>query len=168
MKAKNKSRLIVFFISLLVYLCLTSFADIQEIISGIIVATIVSLLAGQFFLSSNNIGNLPRRIWYGIGYIFKFLWEMAKANINVAFLVLHPKVPIEPGIVKVKTDLETDAALTVLANSITLTPGTLTIDINPEKQELYIHWISVISKQKKKCSEEIAGRFEKLLKEVFE
>ena len=168
MNKKNKSRLIVFLLSLFVYLGLTSFTDIQEIITGIIVALIVSLLAGKFLLTSEGKGNFFGRLYHGVIYFFKFLWEMAKANFHVAYLVLHPKVPIKPGIVKIKTNLKNETALTVLANSITLTPGTLTVDINPEEQELYIHWIDVISSDKEVCSQEIAGRFEKLLMEVFE
>ena len=168
MKRKNKGRLIVFILSLLVYLGLTSFVSLQEIITGLIVSVIVSLLAGRFLLAEDGNSGFLARFFKGIIYFFKFLWEMAKANLHVAYLVLHPQVPIEPGIVKVKTSLKRDSALTVLANSITLTPGTLTVDINPEEQELYIHWIDVISTDKEKCSEEIAGRFEKLLMEVFE
>lgn len=168
MSKNNKSRLIVFILSLLVYLGLTSFTDIQEIITGIIVSVIVSLLAGKFLLSAEGDGNVFQRFVKGIAYFFKFLWEMAKANLHVAYLVIHPGVPIKPGIVKITTRLKKDSALTVLANSITLTPGTLTVDINPEEQELYIHWIDVISTDKEECSKEIAGRFEKLLMEVFE
>ena len=168
MNRKNKSRLIVFLLSLFVYLGLTSFTDVQEIITGLIVSVIVSLLAGKFLLSAEGDGNFFIRFYHGILYFFKFLWEMAKANFHVAYLVLHPKVPIKPGIVKIKTRVKKDSALTVLANSITLTPGTLTVDINPEEQELYIHWIDVISPETEACSKEIAGRFEKLLMEVFE
>lgn len=168
MNKKNKSRLIVFILSLFVYLGLTSFTDIQEIIAGIVVALIVSLLAGKFLLVTEGRGNFFKRFFYGVIYFFKFLWEMAKANLHVAYLVLHPDVPIRPGIVKITTRLSEKVALTVLANSITLTPGTLTVDINPDEQELYIHWIDVVSPEKEACSEEIAGRFEKLLMEVFE
>ncbi|MCF7885380.1 MAG: Na+/H+ antiporter subunit E [Candidatus Marinimicrobia bacterium] len=168
MTKENKGRVIVFILSLFVYLGLTSFTDLQEIITGVIVAIIVSLLVGKFLLSTESKGNAFKRFFYGIAYFFKFLWEMAKANLHVAYLVIHPQVPIKPGIVKIKTNLKDDTALTVLANSITLTPGTLTVDINPAEQELYIHWIDVISTDKEECSREIAGRFEKLLMEVFE
>ena len=168
MKKEFKGQIGVFLLSLLVYVGLTGFSDVQELVAGCVVAFIVSLLAGKFLLSSDRSGNLFKRIGYGIIYIFKFLWEMAKANLHVAYLVLHPKVPIKPGIVKIKTKLKNPAALTVLANSITLTPGTLTVDIDPEKQSLYIHWIDIISTDAQTCSEEIAGRFEKTLMEVFE
>lgn len=65
---------------------------------------------------------------------------MAKANFDVAYRVITGK--INPGIVKMSPGLKTDTALTFLANSITLTPGTLSVDTDDEKN-LYVHWINV-------------------------
>jgi len=101
-------------------------------------------------------------------YILKFVWEIIKANLEVAYLVIHPMLPIKPGIVKIKTKLNKDSAITVLSNSITLTPGTLTVDVNKDKQELYIHWINVKTQDIDEATEEIGNRFEKTLTEVFE
>ena len=56
----------------------------------------------------------------------------------------------------------------MLANSITLTPGTLTVDINEDKKELYIHWIKVKSTDINEATKEIGEKFEKTLTEVFE
>jgi len=90
------------------------------------------------------------------------------ANVHVAYIVLHPSLPIKPGIVKIKTKLKNDSALTLLANSITLTPGTLTIDVNKNKGDLYIHWIDVTTTDSIEATNRIGGRFEKTLSEVFE
>jgi multicomponent Na+:H+ antiporter subunit E len=84
----------------------------------------------------------------------------------VAYRVLHPDMPIRPGIVKVRTDLESEMAKTFLANSITLTPGTLTVDI--DGSDLYIHWINVVGEGVEAHSDLIVRRFEKLLRRVFE
>ena len=85
---------------------------------------------------------------------------------DVAYRVLHPKMPIKPGIVKVKTKLKTDIAKTFLANSITMTPGTLSVDIKDEF--LYIHWIYVRDEGMEKATEIIVDKFEKHLKRIFE
>ena len=61
-----------------------------------------------------------------------------------------------------------ESGITVLANSITLTPGTLTIDVDPENKILYIHWIDVLSEDIKEATESIGARFEGILTEVFE
>jgi multicomponent Na+:H+ antiporter subunit E len=74
-------------------------------------------------------------------------------------------LPINPGIVEYKTQLTDNAAKVILANSITLTPGTLTVDIKDDK--LYIHWIDVVSKEPEIIYKEIGENFEKVLKEIF-
>jgi multicomponent Na+:H+ antiporter subunit E len=99
-------------------------------------------------------------------YFFIFLWECIKANFDVAYRVLHPKLPVKPGIVRAKTHLTTDIAKIFLANSITMTPGTITVDIREDY--FFIHWIYVHSKDPEVYTHRILGRFEKYLKRIFE
>jgi multicomponent Na+:H+ antiporter subunit E len=75
-------------------------------------------------------------------------------------------MPIRPGIVKVRTRLQTEMARTFLANSITLTPGTLSVDMIED--HLYVHWINIVSEDPTKETEIIVKRFEELLERVFE
>ena len=168
MALKIKSRIVVFILALLCYLALTSFTDYQELIAGIVVALIVSYIAGGIFLKKKNETNIFIRLKKTIQFIFIFFIEMAKANLNVAFQVIHPNVPVKPGIVKVKTILANDSAITILANAITLTPGTLTVDIDEENKELYVHWINVKKIDGKIETGTINKKFEQYLKEVFE
>jgi multicomponent Na+:H+ antiporter subunit E len=168
MTIKNRSRIIVFILSFSVWLALTDVASLQEVLAGLVVALIISLVAGTFLVTTEKSGHLVQRCLMGIIYLFKFLWEMIKANFHVALIVINPALPIRPGIVKIKSHLTKDSALTVLTNSITLTPGTLTVDINPEKQEIYVHCIEVDSTDIEYNTRNIAGRFEKLIREVFE
>jgi len=97
-----------------------------------------------------------------------FLWQCFKANIDVAWRVIHPARPLKPGIVKVKTKLRNDTALTFLANSITLTPGTLTVDIDKKHGVLFVHWIDVQTKDIRRATETIVKRFETILEQIFE
>lgn len=90
------------------------------------------------------------------------------ANIDVAYRVLHPNLPINPGIVKVKTKLKSDVGLTFLANTITLTPGTMTVDVDKEKGLLYIHWINVKGKDVEAATKQIVEKFEHTLIKIFE
>jgi len=163
-----KSRALVFLLSFLIWVALTDIRDGQEVIAALIIAVIVSLLAGHLLITTEKTKHLIHRLFSAFIYFIKFLWEMIKANIHVAYLVAHPLMPIKPGIVKIKTKLTKDSGLTVLANSITLTPGTLTIDIDKDNQELYIHWIDVKTIDTQEATEEIGGRFEHRLTEVFE
>jgi multicomponent Na+:H+ antiporter subunit E len=128
----------------------------------------VTFLSGDLFSRRpQHFGNLSRYLWFCY-YLPVFLWECLKANIDVARRVLNPKLPINPGIVKVKTSLKSDTALTFLANSITLTPGTFCVDINQEEGVLYIHWIDVKSQDYEKATQMIVTKFENILRHIFE
>jgi len=106
-------------------------------------------------------------LWF-LYYIPLFIWECLKANLDGAYRVAHPDLPINPGIVRIKTGLRSDLALTFLANSITLKPGTMTVDIDKEKGILYVHWADVKSQDIEQATELIAGKLERVLKRIFE
>jgi multicomponent Na+:H+ antiporter subunit E len=125
--------------------------------TGVFFALIVGVVLGYIN---------PLRWFYFLIYVPYFLYFCIRANLDVALRVVHPDVPIQPGIVKVRTTLTSDMARTFLANSITLTPGTLTMDI--DGQDLYIHWINIHTEDVAKRTAEICGRFEPLLRRIFE
>ena len=100
-------------------------------------------------------------------YIPYLFWYILLANFDVAYRVINPAMPIRPGIVRFKTSLTTDLAKPFLANSITLTPGTLTVDIVGD--EFFVHWIDVKhDEDPEKQGEIIAGNFERILRRIFE
>jgi len=163
-----KSKLVLFIIGFIVWSLLTWPLDFQHLIAGLMVAAFVAFITGDLFSRRpHHFGHITRYIWFCY-YVPMFLWECLKANIDVALRVLNPKLPINPGIVKVKTTLKSDTGLTFLANSITLTPGTLCVDIDAEKGILYIHWIDVKTQDTDKATELIVSPFEKILKKIFE
>jgi len=155
----------LFFISLLIVWILLAGTDWQEIIIG----AIISLLLTIIFFSKATIFsefNLnPKAIFYFLIYIIIFIWELIKSNIDVAIRVIQPTIPINPGIVKVKTKLKSRLGRIILANSITLTPGTLTVETNGE--DYYIHWIDVTSGDIEGATKKIVSKFEKYLEVIF-
>jgi multicomponent Na+:H+ antiporter subunit E len=148
------------------WLLLTFELTVPNIIVGIVASVITALFFGRFFIT--NVYKLlqPRRYFWFIIYLFVFVWECIKANIDVAYRVLHPAMPIRPGIVKVKTTLKSDLAKMLLANSITMTPGTISVDIIDEY--LYIHWIYISSEDPEVYTGIITGAFEKYIKRIIE
>ncbi len=142
--------------------------DGQHLLVGILVAAFVSYMTGDMFVKRPHLFKHPGRYLWFLVYLPVFLWECFKANIDVAYRVSHPALPIKPGIVKVKTQLKSDTGLTFLANSITLTPGTLSVDIDPDNGFLYVHWIDVKDQRQDKATQIIVQRFEKILKRIFE
>ena len=164
----NKSRIILFFLGLLVWLGLCWPVDGQHILVGILVAGFVSFMTGDMFVKRPYVFKHATRYLWFLYYLPFFIWECFKANVDVAYRVIHPNRPINPGIVKVKTNLKSDTALTFLANSITLTPGTLSVDIDEEAGFLYVHWIDVKDKDVEKATRLIVERFEHILRRIFE
>jgi multicomponent Na+:H+ antiporter subunit E len=164
-----KSKLVLFLVAFFVWSLLNWIPDIQHLIIGIFVAGLVAALTGDLFITRPHYLRHPLRYWYFIVYYLPvFVWECIKANFDVAYRVLHPRLPINPGIVKVKTSLKSDIALTFLANSITLTPGTLSVDIDQDNGILYVHWINVTDTETEGATKAIALRFEKILKKIFD
>ena len=134
--------------------------------TGLFFALIVATALGSIYPDSLHRLFDPRRWLFFLLYLPYFFYYCIKANLDVALRVIHPDVPIKPGIVKVQTTLSTDMAKTFLANSITLTPGTLTVDI--DGQDFYVHWINIDTDDAAKRTAEICGRFEPLLRRIFE
>ena len=149
-----------------IWLLLTWSLHWQDMLAGVTIALIAGLMLGDIYpVNAVKVLN-PVRFFWLVVYSLTFLGYMIRANFDVAYRVLNINMPIRPGIVKVRTRLKTDMARTFLANSITLTPGTLTVDCVGE--HLYIHWINIVSDDPVKETEIIVQHFEKLLERVFE
>jgi multicomponent Na+:H+ antiporter subunit E len=164
-----KSKAILFVLGYIVWCLINWIPDWQHLIVGVFVVAFVAYLAGDLFIRTPDSLKHPHRYWYFmVYYLPKFFWECLKANLDVAYRVIHPNLPINPGIVKVKTRLKTDTALTFLANSITLTPGTMSVDIDRDNGFLYIHWINVQDKDVEGATKLIVDKFEHILEKIFE
>lgn len=87
--------------------------------------------------------NYVTQTWRLFTFLVFGLWSIIKSNIDVAKIVLSPKLNIRPGIVAIPLDVQSDGGITTLANLITLTPGTVTLDVSSDKKTIYIHVINV-------------------------
>ena len=113
-----------------------------ELIAGVVLSLLVAALVGKVVPQRWASVLDPRRWALLLVYLAgPFLWAMTKANLDVVYRVITGR--IKPGIVRIAPGLKNDVSITLLANSITLTPGTLTVDIDEKTNDLYIHWINV-------------------------
>lgn len=166
---------LVLFVSCVVLWCLLVWPvdpvsgriQVQDVVAGLVAALVVTLVMRDVGTQNFQHWINPVRIFWLVVYIFVFAYYVIKANLDVAYRVLHPAMPIRPGIVEVKTNLKTAVAITVLANSITLTPGTLTVDVT-EDGRLYVHWINVQTTKIEEATENIVKRFEWFIKKILE
>jgi len=160
-----KGRIVYFIITFGFWLLFSWAVDLSHLVVGIVVSLTIVFWFGDIFLHQAYSIFPIKRIARFIYYLPRFVWEMIKANVDVAYRVIHPRMPIRPGIVKIKTDLRTDVGITALANSITLTPGTMTLDL--EDGYLYIHWINVKATEVEEASSLISEKFERHLRHIF-
>lgn len=167
------SFIVTFLLSFVAYLFLTaSQGEIlglwskYEIIAAVIVSLVVAVISTKVLFQKKQFRLLnPLRWFIFLFYLIgPFFIALVKANLDVAYRVITGK--INPGIVKISPNLKTDAAITLLANSITLTPGTLSVDIDEKNNDLYIHWINVTNI--KPTIEDICGSFPKWVRRIAE
>jgi len=141
----------------------------------IIVGTIASLVttwlySDLLFRSSNRKRNWSfyiKKLSYILLFIPVFFYEAFIAALKVSKHAFEKKPSFSPGIIKVKTSLRNITALTILANLITLTPGTLTLDFDMREKAFFIHWIDVTTLEEAEARKQVIERFEKWLEVIF-
>lgn len=113
-----------------------------ELLLGLAFGLPVAFVFRRLYAERVDLGRNVRASPYLALYVLAFLKELLTANVDVAYRTLAPSMPIEPRVVVIPLRVETDIAVTSIANSITLTPGTLTMDYDPEFNALYVHAIA--------------------------
>jgi len=144
----------------------TASFDTWELIVGLIVSIVIAYYTYENYSHKGAMIIHPMKLFLSVKYLVVFLRALVLSNLDVARRVISPKLPINPGIVKFKTRLKSDYAKMVLANSITLTPGTLTVDMVDDT--FYIHWIDVKTTDTIEAQKEIAKEFEDILIKIFD
>ncbi len=141
--------LAVFTILFAFWMLLSGFFDLFHLSIGAICSALISYTSHDLLFAETN---LKKRHGTGKKFLFYLPWLMYQiylANVHVVSLVLSPKMPIDPKIIRFKTKFTGDLVLVTLANSITLTPGTITVDIR--EGEFYVHSLS------KKVADDLLG-----------
>lgn len=149
-----------------IWLSLTLSADPQEITLGVVVSFITAVATHGALTGDLSRLLKPRKCLATAEYVFFFLGQMIKANIDVFFRIFRPVIPIRPGIVKAKLTLKSERAKAIVANSITLTPGTITIDIIGD--EIFVHWVFLPSGDVHAETQSMVDSFAARLEKIFE
>lgn len=153
-----------FIVLWLIWVMLAGFS-LTEIIVGGAVSIILSIIIYKNVDYSFDF-TLPVKLFkFVLIYLPLFIYKLIIANFDIAYRVLSPSLPINPGFVKVPTKLSGNIGKLTLANSITLTPGTLSIDVDDEN--VYIHWVNVKGKDNYEYQKEVCASFEKVLGGIF-
>ncbi len=160
----TNSILITFLFLFALWLLFTFSLDPFSLLLGGIFSLTIALFTHDLFVEKDEkIHRGIPRFEFFLLYIFVVLWEIYLASFNVVYRVITMK--INPGIIKIRTRLKSNFARALLANSITLTPGTVTVDL--QKDYLYVHWLAVKTQNSHKAARIIKGSYEAQLKRIF-
>jgi multicomponent Na+:H+ antiporter subunit E len=150
---------------LLIWIIANGTLAYDTLLTGVVITAAIAFAFAAFSRVYSVIRWSPKVIAYYLMYLAVFFIELTKANFNVMRLVFSPRITIEPGIVEIKTRLKSPIGRLALANSITLTPGTLVVDIKGDS--LFIHWINIGETDPVAATNAISGRFEKYLEVIY-
>lgn len=108
----------------------------------------------------------PLRVWRWTRFVLIFIRELIKANIDIVVGVLSPLEKQSPGILAIPLDVTTDAEITLLANMITMTPGTLSLELSDDRKVLFVYFFKITDPEQEKQA--IKSGFERLVREVLQ
>lgn len=128
----------LFFINLLlamIWTAMTGNLTLPNLVAGFVFAYLVLFALRPFFGATGYFRKLPK----AVGFVLYFVKEMLVSSVRVAWDVITPAHRSRPGIVAIPLEAQTPMEITLLANAITLTPGTLSLDLSEDQRVLYIH-----------------------------
>lgn len=127
-----------------IWVALTGNVTFSDFIFGFVLGFFILWLMTRNESDKRYFNRVPKIL----GFFFYFLYEMIKANIQVAYDVVTPKFFMQPGIIQYPMDAKTDFEINMLAAVIALTPGTLFMDVSEDKKVIYIHVMYLRDKEK--------------------
>lgn len=157
MKTRFVSNLLLTF----VWVALTGDFSVQNYVFGFVLNFFILWVITRSDSDARYFTIIPKMI----AFVFFFLWELFKANLQVAYEVVTPKFRMTPGIVKVPLTIQSNLGITFLANMISLTPGTLSLDVSNDKKVLYVHSMYITDREE--FINGIKNGFEKRILEIL-
>ncbi len=152
-----------------IYIVYTGALTPMDILLGIVGSVIIASFTADMLLKNPSKLIDVRRWLYFIAYTFIYLTVIElKAHLSVIKIILHPRTPVNPSIVRIPYEVTSDYAKTTIANSITNTPGTVVVDVDDNRKVFYVHWINAKSVIDEEARKQVSLVFEKYAKKIFD
>jgi len=156
-------------LTFITYIVFTGSVAPLDLLAGALVGATVGLIVANLVVENpRKLLQIARFGWLMAYALYYFLVAEIRAHLDVMKRILHPTMPINPGIVRVPYGVKTDYAMTAIANSITNTPGTVVVDLDPDKKFFYVHWIDVKTVDPEEARRKISLAFENYAQKVFD
>ncbi|MCB1754777.1 MAG: Na+/H+ antiporter subunit E [Gammaproteobacteria bacterium] len=162
---KYRASIIMFATLLLFWVLLAGSVDIETLAVGALAALLINLFYPAGFSFFTEFRATPEAFIAGLKYYRFFFAELIRSNLRLSAIVLSPELPVRPAIVKVRTRLKSRMGRLMLANSITLTPGTFTVELSGEW--LYVHCVSAEAIDIDTASRQIVSQLESYLEVMY-
>ncbi|MEM2208387.1 MAG: Na+/H+ antiporter subunit E [Sulfolobales archaeon] len=162
------SYLAVFSMIYAFYVVFTGASSAFSLALGVVASALATAVVKPVMISRDLRASDVIRLAYLSGYYFYYmLVAEVRAHIGIAKIVLSRKMGISPAIVEVPYYVSTSYGMTLIAGSITNTPGTVVVDVDTGRKTLYVHWLTARTFEPLKAREEISAEFEKYAQKIF-
>ncbi len=160
-RATTRQLVGTFAITFVTWLLLIGNFNPVEVAWGFVVSLVIARLTYRFAAIDLPAWMLSPQRWLAFGLLaVEFIRQIIVQNVTLSIRVLRPDLPIRPGIVAIPTALRDDVALTLLGSLMTLTPDTVTMDIDQKRGIIYVHWIDVRSTEPHEAQRQISASLE--------
>jgi multicomponent Na+:H+ antiporter subunit E len=136
-------------------------------VSNLLFGFILGFLVLYFTRRSLGLENYGRKVTGLIGLVMLFFWELTVASLRIAYDIVTPRHHMRPGVLAVPLEVKSDAEITLLANLITMTPGTLSLDISEDRSVLYVHTMYIGEGDLETERRNLKSGFERRIVELF-
>ena len=161
----GRARFIMFATLFLFWIMLMGNVESDTLLVGVAASLLITILYRDGFSFFTEFRASPAAFVAGLKYYGYFFTELVRSNLRLSAIVSSPALPINPAIIKVRTTLKSRMGRLMLANSITLTPGTFTVDVDGEF--LYVHCVTLEAETTEAATQEIVARLESYLEVMY-
>lgn len=163
------SAILVSLLTFVVYMVCSGTASLYDVVTGLVVALCIGAIFSGITIERPAKVINPARWLALLLYAAKyFIIYETSAHLDVIKRILHPKMPVNPAIVKAPFHTETDYGITAVANSITNTPGTVVVEVDKDSKVFYIHWIDAKTLDPFAVRKHVFEDFERYVKKIFD
>ncbi len=160
--------LTVFAMTYAFYVVFTGATSVFSLVLGALASAVVSVVVKPLVVSGEpRVSDIARLAYLAVYYLYYMVVAEVRAHVAIARTVFGRRMDISPAIVEVPYHVKTSYGMTLVAGSITNTPGTVVVQVDPERRRFYVHWLYAKAFEPDRAREEISAEFERFAQRIF-
>ncbi|MEM1664456.1 MAG: Na+/H+ antiporter subunit E [Zestosphaera sp.] len=162
------NKIIIMITSFILYTMFTGILTELTIVAGLAISLIIAVAFDGIIIKRKLFPRDVGRLIYVFEYLYHFIAVEITDHLKIAKVILSRSISVNPDIVEVPLELNSDYGVSIVALTITNTPGTIAVDFDKDRSTLYVHWLTAKHGSVEEIKKEIIGEFEMLAKKIFE